>query len=61
MVLNRTALEVVELCSDGTRNIGELVAALHERYPEVAVAELERDVEELLAALERRALLHFRP
>ena len=59
LILNRTAHEVVELCASGKRSVGQVIDELHERYPEVDMEKLGREVCELLDALERRALLRF--
>jgi coenzyme PQQ biosynthesis protein PqqD len=59
LLLNRTAHEVLELFWNGARSLDQVIGELHDRYPVVSRAELERDVCELVDKLERRALLKF--
>lgn len=53
LMLNRTAAEVLELCT-GERTVAEIVAALQEKYPGAPVAE---DVQELLGRIAERGLI----
>ena len=51
--LNETAAQVLELC-DGRRSVGEIAAALSQRY---AGAEVADDVRELLGGMGERGLV----
>ncbi|HEY5332693.1 MAG TPA: pyrroloquinoline quinone biosynthesis peptide chaperone PqqD [Solirubrobacterales bacterium] len=53
LVLNETALEVLELC-DGERSLDDIVAVLGERYDG---ADVRDDVAELLAGIGERGLV----
>ena len=53
LVLNETALEVLELC-DGERTLDDIAAVLSERYEG---ADVKDDVAELLAGIGERGLV----
>jgi pyrroloquinoline quinone biosynthesis protein D len=53
LVLNETALEVLELC-DGERSLDDIAAVLSERYDG---ADVRDDVAELLAGIGERGLV----
>jgi pyrroloquinoline quinone biosynthesis protein D len=48
VLLNATGATTLELC-DGTRTVGEIVAALHARYSRVAADEVRRFLGRLVA------------
>ncbi len=53
LVLNQTAVDVLELC-DGERSLGDIASTLSERY---SGADVSADVQELLAAIAQRGLV----
>jgi len=57
MELNRTATEIVRLCTGGW-TLDDMVRQLAASHVETPLAAIERDVQDFLAALARRGLLH---
>lgn len=60
LFLSASAAEVLVLC-EGTRSLAEVVEALQARHREASIADLRRDVEELLSALAARGLVEDAP
>lgn len=57
LVLNRTASEIVRLCT-GTNTVAMMIDILETLHPDSSHGELAKDLGDFLFALEQRGLIH---